>query len=90
VNQEVEAFSVDPLRNQVQSSNLCYIIYTSGSTGNPKGVEIEHRTVMNFIEGGLDFYPVTSEDRILQGFSPSFDASVEEIWLAFSTGKVKD
>lgn len=86
VNKEIESFSVDPLNVQVQPSNLCYIIYTSGSTGNPKGVEIEHRTVLNFIDGELDIYPVDAGDRILQGFSPSFDASVEEIWLAFSTG----
>ncbi|KAK3712998.1 hypothetical protein QZH41_014105 [Actinostola sp. cb2023] len=87
VQQELKSYSTAPLLNRhVPSSNLCYIIYTSGSTGNPKGVEIEHRTVLNFIEGELEIYPVTSQDRVLQGFSPSFDASVEEIWLAFSTG----
>lgn len=86
VIKEIESFAVDPVNVQVQPSNLCYIIYTSGSTGNPKGVEIEHRTVLNFIAGELEMYPVGAGDRVLQGFSPSFDASVEEIWLAFSTG----
>jgi len=33
----------------VSSDNLAYVIYTSGSTGNPKGVQIEHRAVINFL-----------------------------------------
>src|SRR5450759_4270059 len=31
------------------ASDLCYIIYTSGTTGNPKGVLLEHKNVVNYI-----------------------------------------
>lgn len=31
--------------------NLAYIIYTSGSTGTPKGVAIEHRQLLNYLQG---------------------------------------
>ncbi|HEY5509893.1 MAG TPA: Pls/PosA family non-ribosomal peptide synthetase [Prolixibacteraceae bacterium] len=66
--------------------DLCYIIYTSGTTGNPKGVLLEHRNVVNYIEGARQIYPLDSSFRALQGFSVSFDASVEEIWVPFSAG----
>ncbi|HEY6349037.1 MAG TPA: amino acid adenylation domain-containing protein [Candidatus Angelobacter sp.] len=31
--------------------NLVYVIYTSGSTGKPKGVGIEHRQLVNYVQG---------------------------------------
>ena len=66
--------------------NLCYIIYTSGTTGKPKGVLLEHRNVSNYILGARQIYPIDNTYRALQGFSVSFDASVEEIWVPLSVG----
>jgi amino acid adenylation domain-containing protein/non-ribosomal peptide synthase protein (TIGR01720 family) len=31
--------------------HLCYVLYTSGSTGKPKGVAVEHRQVLNYLQG---------------------------------------
>src|SRR5450759_1115456 len=71
----------------IRSTNdLCYIIYTSGTTGNPKGVLLEHKNVVNYINGAKTIYPIKQTERALQGFSVSFDASVEEIWVPFSAG----
>jgi non-ribosomal peptide synthetase-like protein len=64
----------------------CYVIYTSGSTGEPKGVVIEHRHAVNFVHALHSVYRLTERDRIYQGFSIAFDASVEEIWAALSLG----
>ncbi len=66
--------------------DLCYVIYTSGSTGKPKGVEIEHRSAAHLVRAEQWLYGVRSDDRVYQGFSLAFDASVEEVWMAFSTG----
>ena len=67
-------------------TDLCYIIYTSGTTGKPKGVLLEHRNAVNYVHGAQSIYPIDSSFRALQGFSVSFDASVEEIWVPLSVG----
>ncbi len=64
----------------------CYVIFTSGSTGRPKGVAVPHRAVVHLVRAEAALFHVAPEDRVLQGFSPAFDASVEEIWLAFAAG----
>lgn len=66
--------------------DLCYIIYTSGSTGQPKGVQIEHRSACHLVRCEGQIFQVRPEDRVYQGFSIAFDASVEEVWLAFFAG----
>ncbi len=67
-------------------ADLCYIIYTSGTTGQPKGVQIEHRSVCHLVRAEAEIFRVQSADRVYQGFSLAFDASVEEIWLALFAG----
>jgi non-ribosomal peptide synthetase-like protein len=70
----------------LRSSDPCYVIYTSGSTGKPKGVIIEHRSAVNFVRALKTTYRLGPNDRVYQGFSVAFDASVEEIWGAFARG----
>ena len=66
--------------------NLCYVIYTSGSTGKPKGVQIEHRNAVHLVQTEASRFAIRPDDRVLQGFSIAFDASVEELWLAWCAG----
>jgi len=70
----------------LSASDLCYVIYTSGTTGRPKGVEIEHRSACHLVRAEGQIFHVRAEDRVFHGFSIAFDASVEEIWLAFYAG----
>ena len=74
------------LITQAGPRDLCYIIYTSGSTGRPKGVQVEHRSACHLVRAEGALFHVGSEDRVFHGFSVAFDASVEEIWLAFFSG----
>lgn len=64
----------------------CYIIYTSGSTGKPKGVEVTYQNIFHYINAAQKLYKITHKDIIYQGFSLAFDASLEEIWMAFANG----
>ncbi|AKK11885.1 Pls/PosA family non-ribosomal peptide synthetase [Corynebacterium uterequi] len=67
-----------------------WIIFTSGSTGTPKGVAVTHRSAAAFVdaEAGLFLrdHPLGPEDRVLAGLSVAFDASCEEMWLAWRHG----
>lgn len=66
--------------------DAAYIIYTSGSTGAPKGAVIEHRAIVNRLEWMREFYGFSTADRLLQKTPATFDVSVWEFFLAFTTG----
>jgi non-ribosomal peptide synthetase-like protein len=63
-----------------------WIIFTSGSTGAPKGVAVPHRSAAAFVRAENDLWTVLPEDRVLAGLSVAFDASCEEMWLAWAHG----
>ena len=44
------------------SGDLAYVIYTSGTTGQPKGVMIEHHSVINRIHWMQKQYPLVATD----------------------------
>ncbi|MCP5049141.1 MAG: amino acid adenylation domain-containing protein, partial [bacterium] len=59
---------------------LAYVIYTSGSTGNPKGVMIEHPSVVNRLKWMQSAYPIDKGDVVLQKTPIVFDVSVWELF----------
>ncbi|TCO50859.1 Pls/PosA family non-ribosomal peptide synthetase [Actinocrispum wychmicini] len=67
-----------------------WIIFTSGSTGTPKGVAITHRSATAFVEAEAKLFcqsrPLGPGDRVLAALSVAFDASCEEMWLAWRHG----
>jgi amino acid adenylation domain-containing protein len=74
-----------PGRRGTRSSSA-YVIYTSGSTGAPKGVVIEHGSLLNHVEVTRQIYQLSARDRVLQFASLSFDVSVEEIFPCLASG----
>lgn len=70
----------------VRAQDLAYVIYTSGSTGQPKGVMVEHRAISNTVQFQQSCFNLTQKEKGLQFASPSFDASVWEIFSVLSAG----
>ncbi|MEV6832831.1 Pls/PosA family non-ribosomal peptide synthetase [Amycolatopsis sp. NPDC051102] len=67
-----------------------WIIFTSGSTGKPKGVAVTHASAAAFVDAEAELFltdePIGPGDRVLAGLSVAFDASCEEMWLAWRHG----
>lgn len=72
------------------SRDDAWIIFTSGSTGTPKGVAVTHRSAAAFVDAEAQLFlqdnPLGPGDRVLAGLSVAFDASCEEMWLAWRHG----
>ena len=67
-----------------------WVIFTSGSTGAPKGVAVSHRSAAAFVDAEARLFlqdePLGPGDRVMAGLSVAFDASCEEMWLAWRYG----
>ncbi|RJO78473.1 non-ribosomal peptide synthetase [Nocardia panacis] len=69
-----------------EGGDLAYVIYTSGSTGQPKGVAVEHHSIVNRLDWMQRRYPLLAADVILQKTPSSFDVSVWELFWWASAG----
>ncbi len=78
--------SAPPHDRELTVEDDAWIIFTSGSTGQPKGVAVSHGSAAAFIDAEARLWTVSPEDRVLAGLSVAFDASCEELWLAWSNG----
>ena len=77
-------------RGPVAPTDDAWVIFTSGSTGTPKGVAVTHRSAAAFVDAESRLFlqeaPISDDDRVMAGLSVAFDASCEEIWLAWAHG----
>ncbi|WP_416768984.1 amino acid adenylation domain-containing protein [Pseudomonas sp. RHF3.3-3] len=76
----------NPLRHDLHPEHLAYVIYTSGSTGLPKGVQISHRALGNFLHGMGREPGLSPDDRLLAVTTISFDIAALELYLPLVSG----
>jgi len=66
--------------------NICYVIHTSGSTGDPKAVAVGYGSLACVIGEVAREYQISEDDRVGQVASMAFDTSIEQIFIALTSG----
>ncbi len=82
---QIAAESAEPLVAGTVPRSLAHVMYTSGSTGVPKGVAIEHGSVVRLVHHP-SYAELGPDQVVLQAGPISFDSSTLEVWSALLTG----
>ncbi|MDI5944069.1 AMP-binding protein, partial [Micromonospora sp. DH15] len=80
---DASALAVPPT---VTGADLAYVLFTSGSTGEPKGVEIGHAALANFLTGIGERLGSSVADVMLAHTTVAFDISLLELLLPLTVG----
>jgi amino acid adenylation domain-containing protein len=84
--QEMELMPESDPEQPVSTDQLAYVIYTSGSTGHPKGVQVTHANVVNFVHSISKRPGFSADDTLLAITTISFDIHVLELFVPLYTG----
>lgn len=66
--------------------DLAYVIFTSGSSGQPKGVMVEHRSLVNLLSSMAEHPGLQPGETMLGLTTPAFDLSVPDLYLPLLCG----
>jgi amino acid adenylation domain-containing protein len=70
----------------ISADSLAYILYTSGSTGKPKGVMQDHRYVLHLTMVYTNGGRISTTDRLVLLYAPSFAGAVRDIYCTVLNG----
>lgn len=68
------------------NSRHAYVMFTSGTTGIPKGVAVRADNVTAYVDAFAAIAPIRPDDRCTQLFDLSFDLSVHDMFVTWTSG----
>lgn len=74
------------LQETFVDTNPLYVMFTSGSTGVPKGVLVNHRSVIDFIDCFTEIFGIDETDVLGNQAPWDFDVSVKDIFSCIKCG----
>lgn len=77
---------LEAARRKCIDTDLLYVLFTSGSTGVPKGVTINHRSVIDYIDWVTETFEITEKDSFGNQAPFYFDNSILDIYSTLKTG----
>ncbi|MBQ4839489.1 non-ribosomal peptide synthetase/type I polyketide synthase [Pseudoalteromonas luteoviolacea] len=84
--ESIDSCQSTPPSRSVESEQRAYVIYTSGSSGRPKGVEITHGALSNFLVSMQNKPGIAQHDRVLAITTTAFDIAALELFLPLISG----
>ena len=78
--------ALEAARRRGIDTDLLYVLFTSGSTGVPKGVTINHRAVIDYIDWVTETFEITEKDSFGNQAPFYFDNSILDIYSTLKTG----
>ncbi|MBD5484758.1 MAG: amino acid adenylation domain-containing protein [Lachnospiraceae bacterium] len=82
----VDENAIEAARGKGIDTDLLYVLFTSGSTGVPKGVTINHRSVIDYIDWVTETFEITQEDTFGNQAPFYFDNSILDIYSTIKSG----
>ncbi|KOU34160.1 peptide synthetase [Streptomyces sp. WM6378] len=76
----------EPELPDITGEAVAYLLFTSGSSGEPKGVELPHRVLANYMEWQIPSASGAAGGKTLQFAPLSFDVAFQEIYSTLCGG----
>ncbi len=83
---EADDEMIEAARGKGIDTDLLYVLFTSGSTGVPKGVTINHRSVIDYIDWVTETFDITEQDSFGNQAPFYFDNSILDIYSTLKSG----